>query len=73
MLALYLHHDSSVLTNVFCTQVLCADPVIGMYIVQYTLYSLVNSEKFSVQFSVQCADPAIGMISVQFNVQFTTL
>ena len=30
MLALYLHHDHSVLTNIFCTQVLCADAVIGM-------------------------------------------
>ena len=29
MLALYLHHDHSVLTNIFCTQVLCADAVIG--------------------------------------------
>jgi D-alanyl-lipoteichoic acid acyltransferase DltB (MBOAT superfamily) len=27
MLAVYLHHDSSVLTNVFCTQALCADSV----------------------------------------------
>jgi len=30
MLALYLHHDHSVLTNIFCTQVLCADAVIGL-------------------------------------------
>ena len=29
MLALYLHHDSSVLTNVFCTQSLCSDSVCG--------------------------------------------
>ena len=29
MLAIYLHHDSSVLTNVFCTQALCADSVVG--------------------------------------------
>ena len=27
MLAVYFHHDSSVLTNVFCTQALCADSV----------------------------------------------
>ena len=27
MLAVYLHHDSSVLTNVFCTQALCSDSV----------------------------------------------
>lgn len=27
MLAIYFHHDSSVLTNVFCTQALCADSV----------------------------------------------
>jgi len=30
MLAVYLHHDTSVLTNVFCTQVLCADAVVGL-------------------------------------------
>jgi len=30
LLALYLHHDHSVLTNIFCTQVLCADAVIGL-------------------------------------------
>ena len=29
MLAIYLHHDSSVLTNVFCTQALCADSVVS--------------------------------------------
>ena len=29
MLAIYLHHDSSVLTNVFCTQALCADSIVG--------------------------------------------
>ncbi len=27
MLAIYLHHDSSVLANVFCTQALCAESV----------------------------------------------
>ncbi len=27
MLAIYLHHDSSVLSNVFCTQALCAESV----------------------------------------------
>jgi len=30
MMAVYLHHDSSVLTNVFCTQVFCADAVIAL-------------------------------------------
>jgi len=30
MLAVYLHHDSSVLTNVFCTQVLCTEAVLGL-------------------------------------------
>lgn len=30
MLAVYLHHDSSVLTNVFCTQVFCAEAVLGV-------------------------------------------
>jgi len=29
MLAVYLHHDSSVLTNVFCTQVLCAEAIVA--------------------------------------------
>jgi hypothetical protein len=29
MLAIYLHHDSSVLANVFCTQVLCAESVVA--------------------------------------------
>merc|ERR1712223_1093459 len=29
MLAVYFHHDSSVLTNVFCTQALCAESVCG--------------------------------------------
>ncbi|XP_040563996.1 FAS-associated factor 1 isoform X2 [Lepeophtheirus salmonis] len=28
MLAVYLHHDSSVLTNVFCTQALCAESIV---------------------------------------------
>ena len=29
LLAVYFHHDSSVLTNVFCTQALCAESVCG--------------------------------------------
>jgi len=29
MLALYFHHDSSVLTNVFCAQVLCSESVVS--------------------------------------------
>lgn len=29
MLAVYLHHDGSVLTNVFCAQALCAESVVG--------------------------------------------
>jgi hypothetical protein len=29
MLAIYLHHDHSVLTNVFCTQAMCADSVVS--------------------------------------------
>ena len=29
MLAVYLHHDSSVLTNVFCAQALCAESVVS--------------------------------------------
>eukprot|EP00096_Caligus_rogercresseyi_P008130 TRINITY_DN264_c4_g1_i2.p1 TRINITY_DN264_c4_g1~~TRINITY_DN264_c4_g1_i2.p1 ORF type:complete len:381 (-),score=105.55 TRINITY_DN264_c4_g1_i2:820-1962(-) len=28
MLAIYLHHDSSILTNVFCTQALCAESIV---------------------------------------------
>merc|ERR1719369_688929 len=30
MIAVYLHHDSSVLTNVFCTQVLCSEAVVSL-------------------------------------------
>uniref|UniRef100_T1J5Q1 J domain-containing protein n=1 Tax=Strigamia maritima TaxID=126957 RepID=T1J5Q1_STRMM len=29
MLAVYLHHDGSVLTNVFCTQLLCSETVVS--------------------------------------------
>lgn len=28
-LAIYLHHDASVLTNVFCTQLLCSETVVS--------------------------------------------
>jgi len=38
MLAVYLHHDSSVLTNVFCTQVLCADAVIGLFLENFVTW-----------------------------------
>jgi len=38
MLAVYLHHDSSVLTNVFCTQVLCAEPVIGLLLENFVTW-----------------------------------
>ena len=29
LLAIYLHHDGSIVTNVFCQQILCSDPVIS--------------------------------------------
>jgi len=38
MLAIYLHHDSSVLTNVFCTQVLCTEAVLSMFIENFTIW-----------------------------------
>jgi len=38
MLAIYLHHDSSVLTNVFCTQVLCSEPVLGLLLENFTIW-----------------------------------
>ena len=38
MLAIYLHHDSSVLTNVFCTQVLCTEAVLGLLLENFTIW-----------------------------------
>jgi len=38
MLAIYLHHDSSVLTNVFCTQVLCSEAVLSLLIENFTIW-----------------------------------
>lgn len=38
MLALYLHHDSSVLTNVFCTQVLCTEAVLGLLLENFVTW-----------------------------------
>lgn len=29
LLAIYLHHDESVLTNVFCSQMLCAESIVS--------------------------------------------
>jgi len=37
-LAIYLHHDSSVLTNVFCTQVLCTEAVLGLLMENFTIW-----------------------------------
>ena len=38
MLAIYLHHDHSVLTNVFCTQALCADSVVSYLSANYVTF-----------------------------------
>merc|ERR1719283_138507 len=38
MLAIYLHHDSSVLTNVFCTQVLCTEAVLGLMLENFVTW-----------------------------------
>jgi len=38
MLAIYLHHDSSVLTNVFCTQVLCTEAVLSLLMENVTIW-----------------------------------
>ena len=29
LLALYLHHDGSVFSNVFCSQILCAESIVS--------------------------------------------
>ena len=29
LLAIYLHHDNSILSNVFCSQILCSDSVVS--------------------------------------------
>jgi len=38
MLAVYLHHDSSVLTNVFCTQVFCAEAVLTLMLENFVTW-----------------------------------
>ena len=38
MLAVYLHHDSSVFTHVFCTQVLCSPPVLSLLAEHVTVW-----------------------------------
>merc|ERR550519_2433667 len=38
MLAVYLHHDNSVLTNVFCTQVFCAEAVLGLMLENFVTW-----------------------------------
>lgn len=38
MLAIYLHHDSSVLTNVFCTQVFCAEAVLALLLENFVTW-----------------------------------
>ena len=41
MLAIYLHHDHSVLTNVFCTQALCADSVVSFLSANFVTFGYV--------------------------------
>ena len=41
MLAIYLHHDHSVLTNVFCTQALCADSVVSFLSANFVTFGWV--------------------------------
>ena len=38
MVAVYLHHDSSVFTHVFCTQVLCSPPVLSLLAEHVTVW-----------------------------------
>ncbi|XP_055610523.1 FAS-associated factor 1 isoform X2 [Uranotaenia lowii] len=38
LLAIYLHHDGSVLTNVFCSQLLACESIIQMLLDNYVLY-----------------------------------
>ena len=39
LLAVYLHHDSSILTNVFCSQILCSDAVISYLCSHFILWA----------------------------------
>ena len=41
MLAIYLHHDHSVLTNVFCTQALCADSVVSFLSANFVTFGYI--------------------------------
>ncbi|XP_055535376.1 FAS-associated factor 1 isoform X2 [Wyeomyia smithii] len=38
LMAIYLHHDGSVLTNVFCGQLLACESIIQMFLDHYVLY-----------------------------------
>lgn len=38
-LAIYLHHDASVLTNVFCTQLLCSETVAGYLALNFVTWA----------------------------------
>ncbi|GIY68148.1 FAS-associated factor 1 [Caerostris darwini] len=38
-LAIYLHHDASVLTNVFCTQLLCSETVVGYLALNFVTWA----------------------------------
>lgn len=38
MLAIYLHHDGSVLTNVFCGQLLGHETIVNMFLENFVVY-----------------------------------
>ena len=39
LLAIYLHHDGSILSNVFCSQILCADAVVSYLSNHFVLWA----------------------------------
>ena len=55
LLAVYLHHDSSIFSNVFCSQLLCAEGVIQYLSVNFItwawdLTSASNTARYLMQF-----------------------
>jgi len=39
LLAIYLHHDQSIFSNVFCSQVLCAESLVSFLSVNFVIWA----------------------------------
>jgi len=60
LLALYLHHDDSVLSNIFCTQILCTEAIVNLLSINFVTWGWDVTHESNRQMLLTSANKSFG-------------